>query len=843
LANSHAAALITAARLLIKSKPLMASFEQVSKELGFPSLIARVRTVAMAEPIYDWAGLPFTNISKWFLASNIKTLDGHFPKESLAKGLEKEFDHKSQWSLKLELERNHKKTYHFLGKLGLKPEPAGKIRVFAMVDAWTQWLLAPLHKWIFSILERIPQDGTFDQLSPIKDLQAKYAHSPKNRTFGSIDLSAATDRLPISLQMIVLKQLLKGIVPDSASFAKNWADLLVKRPYEVSLKNPGLKEKAHIPKKVIEKYPKLGGSPLVYYAVGQPMGALSSWAMLAITHHAMMQFAYYKATGKTDWFRDYGVLGDDGAIANGKVITAYRELLAQIGVKAGLAKSILAKSKFVIEFAKKFFVDDIQANMLPIRECIATSASTGLVLEFARKYELNLNQVLSFVGYGYKAKMRAVHSSYWNLSNRLRVLLVWLSHPTSPLGRSSYLEWLSQKSWSDLHKPSPKALHLIRIKVVDLCLYKIDKILELYKDYLESIVRTVDNHMDKSYPISITALISSSSSDLGYQRNAIPWRAVVNPDLSNDPNQEFEFLTGGMSVHNYRFQQLKKVQLGIPFSEVQSFMDILPIIYDARLGDEEKIELLLDWYYKPDSVTSNIAKEFWGSHKEELRPFHEFSEIFRLWKDLTKPIWKEYYISINDLTKLKNFEEPLMPVNTLDLPDRGPLEGSATTYLQSLKSLKWILFAVKICLKIFNFVLELLIAAFLMFLFISYVDINSPEDNLLPIAELNPQIGMDYSSDLAIWGMVVGLAIILGSISISLWMTGSIWPAIIPGYEWETILPIINVSDMIQGHNLGISGPLTLEEYQVLQRALETQALLDNLSVSPIGDLWISPWT
>jgi hypothetical protein len=94
------------------------------------------------------------------------------------------------------------------------------------------------------------------------------------------------------------------------------------------------------------------------------------------------------------------------------VITAYRELLAQIGVKAGLAKSILAKSKFVMEFAKKFFVDNVQANMLPIKECIATSASTGLVLEFARKYELNLNQVLSFVGYGYKTKMRAVHSTY-----------------------------------------------------------------------------------------------------------------------------------------------------------------------------------------------------------------------------------------------------------------------------------------------------------------------------------------------------------------------------------------------------------------------------------------------
>lgn len=27
------------------------------------------------------------------------------------------------------------------------------------------------------------------------------------------------------------------------------------------------------------------------YAVGQPMGALSSWAMLAFTHHAIVQWA------------------------------------------------------------------------------------------------------------------------------------------------------------------------------------------------------------------------------------------------------------------------------------------------------------------------------------------------------------------------------------------------------------------------------------------------------------------------------------------------------------------------------------------------------------------------
>lgn len=89
-----------------------------------------------------------------------------------------------------------------LGKLSLKLEAAGKVRVFAIVDAWTQSLLSPLHKALFSILRNIPQDGTFNQLKPIKVLFEKgHTH------FFSYDLSAATDRLPITLQVQVLSYL------------------------------------------------------------------------------------------------------------------------------------------------------------------------------------------------------------------------------------------------------------------------------------------------------------------------------------------------------------------------------------------------------------------------------------------------------------------------------------------------------------------------------------------------------------------------------------------------------------------------------------------------------------
>jgi len=90
-----------------------------------------------------------------------------------------------------------------LAKLGFKEEAAGKVRVFAMVDPFTQWVMRPIHLAIFTILRGIPMDGTFDQTRPVNRLRHL---DPKGRWFYSIDLSAATDRLPISLQIPVMER-------------------------------------------------------------------------------------------------------------------------------------------------------------------------------------------------------------------------------------------------------------------------------------------------------------------------------------------------------------------------------------------------------------------------------------------------------------------------------------------------------------------------------------------------------------------------------------------------------------------------------------------------------------
>jgi hypothetical protein len=100
-----------------------------------------------------------------------------------------------------------------------------------------------LHDFLFQILKQIPNDATFNQSASVDRVKVKLKRA--KCSFG-YDLSAATDRLPLKLQISVLTSLF------DAEFSKHWADLLVyNRPY-------------------------LYKEQLLTYAVGQPMGALSS---------------------------------------------------------------------------------------------------------------------------------------------------------------------------------------------------------------------------------------------------------------------------------------------------------------------------------------------------------------------------------------------------------------------------------------------------------------------------------------------------------------------------------------------------------------------------------------
>jgi len=305
------------------------------------------------------------------------------------------------------------------GRLATKLEPAGKVRVFAMVDYWSQCALAPLHDRLFGVLREIPQDGTFDQHKPVKALLAD--PRTKGLTVYSFDLSAATDRCPVVLQELVLA------IMFGSEFAEVWKQLLVLRPYQAPLK----------------------GYPLMWYEVGQPMGALSSWPMFTLTHHAIVQFAAF-LTGYKGWYPSYALLGDDLVIAGDKVAVMYQRLCKLLGMEIGLAKSMIS-DKLSCEFAKVVYVSGQPCEAFPWKLwSVATTSVAAAIAAVQRSTSVGLNltaaQVALAFGGAFKTVCR-VGAKWENIPTRLRALLVILSHPSArtSLSRGNWLDWLWAK--------------------------------------------------------------------------------------------------------------------------------------------------------------------------------------------------------------------------------------------------------------------------------------------------------------------------------------------------------------------------------------------------------------
>jgi hypothetical protein len=206
--------------------------------------------------------------------------------------------------------------YGSIGRLSFKYEP-GKVRIFAIVDFWTQTVLRGLHEALFGLLaslnvgdERI--DGTFDQTASFD-----YCRS-RGRVFWSFDLSSATDRFPVWAQSSLLNELFGDGLGD------RWEELMCGRDFHVPCVRPG-RTTGKFSSFLTQDYKVVLGSVPVKrlrYAVGQPMGAHSSWGAFSITHHALVQWAANRC-GHVEWFKEYVLLGDDVVIFNQAVAYEY----------------------------------------------------------------------------------------------------------------------------------------------------------------------------------------------------------------------------------------------------------------------------------------------------------------------------------------------------------------------------------------------------------------------------------------------------------------------------------------------------------------------------------------
>lgn len=310
-----------------------------------------------------------------------------------------------------------------LGKLALVEEP-GKLRVVAMVDCLTQWILYPLHRYIFDVLlKAIPQDGLYDQLGPVQALIKKLKESGHKECF-SYDLSAATDRIPVSLQEKLLA------VFTSEEFAFHWRKLLTERSY-------------FLPNLFIKTFGK--GVKTIKYAVGQPMGAWSSWAMLALVHHAIVQMAARRAK-VSGWFQLYAILGDDVVIGDRNVAMEYVRIMQEIGVKIGFNKSIVS-GNLSLEFAKRFFYRGEEVTPLPLVGIACGWLGVTGVPEVLKASEARTGRlpslfcILRSMGLGFKVSSRAATSRLMNLSKRARSIVLLITRP------GGISKWMARNVW------------------------------------------------------------------------------------------------------------------------------------------------------------------------------------------------------------------------------------------------------------------------------------------------------------------------------------------------------------------------------------------------------------
>lgn len=146
-----------------------------------------------------------------------------------------------------------------------------------------------------SVLRKIPQDGTYDQLGPIRALSR---FRPKD--LYPFDLKSATDRWPLAIIYTLFEVL----------FGPSFASVVV---------NSSLGLNSFMVWKPLVRRPSI-----VSFVAGQPLGYYSSWA--ALSHHYVVWLAA-ELSGIKGCFREYAVLGDDVVIAHLRVAQSYEKLL------------------------------------------------------------------------------------------------------------------------------------------------------------------------------------------------------------------------------------------------------------------------------------------------------------------------------------------------------------------------------------------------------------------------------------------------------------------------------------------------------------------------------------
>lgn len=236
-------------------------------------------------------------------------------------------------------------------RIHLISEGGGKTRPICIPDIWTQIVLKPIHKYFMDCLKRMPNDGTFSH----SDLSKRVKGFTSRHSLYCFDLTAATDRMPIRLQEKVLTPLLGDL-------SVWWTKLISERDFRFK-------------------------DQQIRYGTGQPMGMLSSWAAMSLTHHVIINHAK-----KDKSF--YAVIGDDMVLHRKEAARRYLETLDRFGMEYSDEKSLYpSETANVGEIAKRYFRNGLDISPIPPKVLLESTKNLEGFIEFLEVLASRTNNI------------------------------------------------------------------------------------------------------------------------------------------------------------------------------------------------------------------------------------------------------------------------------------------------------------------------------------------------------------------------------------------------------------------------------------------------------------------
>jgi hypothetical protein len=261
-----------------------------------------------------------------------------------------------------------------------KKGSGGDDRDIAVPNRFIQRALAPGAARLYNLVRCLPKDATFDQSRFDTLIQCRVNNS--NLYQGSVDLSKATDNLPLLWGREVVDTLWVHFRvcdritqnPDHCPEARLLLEMWQKDYLRFETPEEEKERRSIGLFYTVARAPWADGKLFQRWKVGQPLGSLPSFAMLAITHNLLVESM---ACSLGLLHSPYFILGDDIVITNKKLRKRYIRELTSRSIPLSLHKSFEGR---LSEFAGKTYV----AGCIPFYTSDHSAVTWNSLLDWQR---------------------------------------------------------------------------------------------------------------------------------------------------------------------------------------------------------------------------------------------------------------------------------------------------------------------------------------------------------------------------------------------------------------------------------------------------------------------------